>query len=114
MLSMSFEALGPRERKNICGKTGGKSMSIEWLRDLAICIFGFVGTAVLIFVAVLSYLCYKMTKHALDSVGSAAKAIGELSSRVGPFAQLLALVRGVGQVIDAISKLFRKAGGRNG
>lgn len=88
-------------------------MTIEWLRDLAICIFGFVGAVVLVFVAVLSYLCYKVTKRMLASVESAAKTTEEMSSRVDQFAQLLALVRGIGQGINLISKLFRKEGGKN-
>ena len=88
-------------------------MTIEWLRDLAICVYGFVGAAAVIFIAVLCYLCYNAAKRALDSVGSAAKAVEELSSRGGPFAQLLALARGIGQGIDLISKLFKKEGGKN-
>ena len=43
-------------------------MSIDWFRDLIICITGLVTTVVLIFIAVLFYSLYKRTKTILDAM----------------------------------------------
>ena len=102
-------------------------MDIGWFRDLVICIWGLVATVVVIFVAVLSYSLYRRTRSVLnsveavsnraasvvDSVEDISKAIKDIVAYVGdemvrPVIQVTALIQGVRQGIDAISRLFRK------
>ena len=42
-------------------------MSLEWFRDLVICIWGLVTTGVFILIAVLAYSLYRKTMPILDS-----------------------------------------------
>ena len=94
-------------------------MSIDWFRDLAICIFGLVAAGVLIFVTVLFFSLYRRIKVILDSVKTTSKTIQGLSSYVGdevvkPVIELAAIIQGVRQGIDTVSRLFKKKeGGRN-
>jgi len=88
-------------------------MSIDWFRDLIICIFGLVATGVLIFFAVLLYSIYRRTRSILDLVKATAANIQGISSYVGegmvkPAIQVVTLIQGIRQGIDAISKFFKK------
>ncbi|MBA7679412.1 hypothetical protein ES703_87704 [subsurface metagenome] len=88
-------------------------MSIEWFRDLIICILGLVATGVLIFIAVLSYLFYRRTRSILDSIETISRTIRGITSYVGgevakPLIQVVALIQGIRQGIDTISKFFKK------
>jgi hypothetical protein len=97
-------------------------MDIGWFRDLVICISGLVVTGVVIFIAVLSYLLYNRARSVLDSIKATSATINEISSAVRdevikPILQLVALIRGVFQGIDLVSRFFRKEeqeGGRDG
>lgn len=94
-------------------------MDITWFRDLVICVFGLVVTVVAIFIAVLSYLLYIRVKFVLDSMKTASATINELCSAVQdeiirPIVQLGALIRGVLQGIDFVSRLFKKKEGQEG
>ena len=95
-------------------------MSIDWFRDLVICISGLVATGVLVFVAVLLFSLYRRTRSILDSIKTTSATVQGISSYVGnevakPLIQVVALVQGIRQGIDAISKLFKKKeGGRDG
>ncbi len=94
-------------------------MSIDWFRDLAISISGLVLIGVLIFVAVLSFSLYRRAKAILDSMKLTAKTIQGVSSYVGdevakPVMQVAAFVQGIRQGVDAISKLFKRKGERDG
>ena len=96
-------------------------MDIGWFRDLVICISGLVVTGVVIFIAVLSYLFYNRARSVLDSIKATSATINEISSAVRdeiirPVAQLVALIRGVFQGIDLVSRFFGKKeteGGRD-
>lgn len=87
-------------------------MSLDWFRDLVICILGLVTAGVLIFIAVLLYSLYRRTRFILDSVKAIVRTIQVISSYVEevakPVIQAVALIRGVRQGIDAISKFFEK------
>jgi len=88
-------------------------MSIEWFRDLIICILGLVATGVLIFIAVLSYLFYRRTRSILDSIETISRTIRGITSYVGgevakPLIQVVALIQGIRQGIDTVSKFFKK------
>ena len=94
-------------------------MEIGWLRDLVICIAGIVAAGVLIFVAVLLYKLYRRVRVILDSVKSTSRTIEELSSLAGggiakPVIQVVAVVQGIRQGIESVSKLFSRKGGRDG
>jgi len=94
-------------------------MSIDWFRDLIICIFGLVAAGALIFIAVLSFLLYRRVRVILDSVKATSKTIQGLSSYVGdevvkPVIEVAAIIQGVRQGIDTISRFFKKKeGGKN-
>lgn len=94
-------------------------MSIDWFRDLVMCIFGLVATGVFIFVAVLAYSLYRRTRSILDSVKTTSRTIQGFSSYVAdeavkPVIQVVALIQGIRQGIDAIREIFRKKeGGKN-
>lgn len=88
-------------------------MSIDWFRDLVISISGLVLIGVLIFIAVLLYALYRRTRSILDSVRATSRTIQGISSYVGnevvkPITQIVALIQGIRQGIDAVSKLFGK------
>jgi len=94
-------------------------MGIDWFRDLIICIFGVVAAGALIFTAVLSFLLYRRIKTILDSVKATSRTIEGISSYVGdevvkPVIEIAALIQGIRQGVDSISRLFKKKkGGRN-
>ena len=91
-------------------------MGIDWYRDLIICISGLVVTVVLIFIAVLSYLFYRRTRTLLDSMQARAAAMQGIPSYildelVQPLIQLVTLIQGIRQGIEAITKFFKKEEG---
>jgi len=94
-------------------------MSIDWFRDLAIAISGLVFIGVLIFIAALSFFLYRRVRSILDSVKATSRTIQGISAYAGdevvkPITQVVALIQGVRQGIDAVSQLFgRKKGGRD-
>jgi len=94
-------------------------MSIDWLRDLIIVIFGLVATGVLIFLAVLLYSFYRRTSSILDSMATISRTMEGISSYAGdevakPLMQVVAFIQGIRQGINVISKFFKKKkGGKN-
>ena len=88
-------------------------MDIGWLRDLVICIWGLVATGVVIFVAVLAYSFYHRTRTVLNSIEATSETLHRISSEVEnevvrPVIQVVALVQGIRQGIDAVSRFFKK------
>ncbi|MBM4447462.1 MAG: hypothetical protein FJ023_09015 [Chloroflexi bacterium] len=88
-------------------------MDIAWFRDLVICIAGLVMTVVVILIGVLSYFLYTRVRAILNSIQATSTNIHEISSAVKddivkPVVQLVALVRGISQGIDIISRFFKK------
>ena len=88
-------------------------MGIEWFRDLIICIGGVVVVGVLVFIAVILYSLYHRTRSIVDSIESITKTICGISSYatdevVKPLVQVAALVQGIRQGINAVSKIFKK------
>ena len=91
-------------------------MSIDWFRDLILCIFGIVASGVLVFLAVLLYLLYRRTRSILDSVKATSTTIQGITSYVGeevvkPVVQVASMIQGIRQGIDTISKFFKKQEG---
>jgi len=95
-------------------------MDINWFRDLIICILGLVATGVLIFIAVLLYLFYHRMRSILDLIETISRTIQGITSYVGgevakPLIQVVALIQGIRQGIDTVSKFFKKQeGGKDG
>ena len=94
-------------------------MSIDWFRDLTISILGLVTAGVLIFVAVLAFLLYRRVRSILDSIRTTSRTIQEITSYAvdgvaKPVIQVLAVVQGIRQGINTVSKFFKKEGGGNG
>ena len=88
-------------------------MSIEWFRDLVICIAALLSTAVFIFIAVLAYSCYRRTRPILDSIKATTATVRGISSCVQeevarPLAEVAAIVQGVSQGISAVTRLVKK------
>ena len=88
-------------------------MTIEWLRDLAVVIFGLVAAGVLVFLAVLAYSLYRRTRSILDSVRNVSKTTQDICSYAGsevvkPLIQVATLIQGIRQGIYTISKLLKK------
>ena len=91
-------------------------MSIDWFRDLVICIFGLVATGALVFIAVLSYSLYRRIKPILESIKTGATTMQAISSYVGeevvkPVIEVVALVQGIRQGINTATKFFKKQKG---
>ena len=92
-------------------------MSIDWFRDLAICILGFGATAVIIFIGILAFLLYLKLRPILDSIKAVTKTAENISSTVEeevsrPLAQLAAFIQGVRQALSLFSRFSRgKEGG---
>jgi len=94
-------------------------MSIEWFRDLVICIFGLGATIVITFIGVMVFLLYRKLRPILDSAKAATKTVENISSCVEeevakPLAQAAALIQGIRQAISLVSRFSkRKEGGKN-
>ena len=88
-------------------------MSIEWLRDLVIVIWGLLSTAVLIFIAVTVYALYRRAKPVLDSMNTTSANVQKITTCIRdevarPLIEVAAIVQGISQGINMVTKLFRK------
>ena len=88
-------------------------MSIEWFRDLVVCIFGLGATVVLIFLAVLAFLLYRRLRPALDSLKKTTKTVENLSSCVevevaAPLAQVAAFIQGIRQAVGLVGRFTKR------
>ena len=94
-------------------------MSIEWLRDLVVCIFGIGATLVIICVGVLAFVFYFRVKPILDSVKKATKTVENITTSVEeevvkPIVQVAAFVQGMRQAVGTVSRFTRRQeGGRD-
>ena len=81
-------------------------MSIEWLRDLIICILGLVATGFTIFLAVLAYSLYRRIRPILDTARAISRTV----------AQVVGVVQGIRRGIATFDRFFRgkKEGGKYG
>lgn len=87
-------------------------MTIDWFRDLVICIFGLVLIGVSIFITVIIFLLYRRVSAILDSIKSITGTIQMISSAVEgvvkPVIQIMTTVVGMLRGFDMASKLFKK------
>ena len=87
-------------------------MSIEWLRDLVICIFGLGTTIAVLFIGVLIFLIYRKVSPILDSVKATTETVENISSSVAeevcrPLSHLAAFVQGIRQAVNLFGKFSR-------
>lgn len=88
-------------------------MSIEWLRDLVVCIFGLGATIAIVFIAVLAFLLYRKIRPILNSVKATTKTVEDISSCVEeevakPLIHVAAFVQGVRQVVGLVNRFSRR------
>ena len=96
-------------------------MSIEWFRDLVICIFGVMAAVVMILITILVASLYRKSRNVLQSVEATSKNIQEITASlrkifISPIAGMGAFIQGIYKGIEAIDKIFckRKGGKHNG
>ena len=88
-------------------------MSIEWFRDLVICIFGLMATLAVVLATVVLFLLYRRLRVILDSAGEASKTVQGITAYikeelVKPTVDLAALIQGIRQGFSCVSKFFHK------
>lgn len=87
-------------------------MGIEWFRDLSITILGFVASAALIFIAILSYRLYR----SLNSTILQFKAVGKIAydtvalvqDSIKPTLSIMTMIQAVRAGFEVVSKMFKK------
>jgi hypothetical protein len=95
-------------------------VSIEWFRDLSLCILGMGATVVIILIGVVVLLLYIKLRPILNSLRTTTKTVEDISSCmeeevVRPLAQVAAFTQGLSQVVGLIRRYSkRKEGGQNG
>lgn len=88
-------------------------MSIEWFRDLVVCIFGLGATVAVIILVVLAFILFVKIKPILDSVKATTRTVENISSCVEeevakPLAQVAAFVQGIRQAVGLVSRFTKK------
>ncbi|MFC1970953.1 hypothetical protein ACFLV0_03340 [Chloroflexota bacterium] len=88
-------------------------MSIEWFRDLVVCIFGLGATVAVITLAVLAFMFYRRLRPVLGSLKATTKTMKNLSSCVEaevvqPIARAAAFVQGIGQAVSLFGRFWEK------
>lgn len=102
-------------------------MGIEWLRDLVICILGIVTIIVFIFIAILANSLFRRSQSlianldllcqrassVLDNLETTSESMRGIladvkQALVSPVAQIVAVVQGVRQGMNLVSKFFKK------
>ncbi|MCX7912468.1 MAG: hypothetical protein N2506_05860 [Dehalococcoidales bacterium] len=86
-------------------------MSIEYFRDVVICIFGLSATAAFIIFVVLALLLYLRLKPVIDSMRTVSNTVAKVTSAVetelaGPLAQLISFVQGIRQAVSLTRRFF--------
>lgn len=88
-------------------------MSIEWFRDLAVCILGLGATVTIVFIGILAFLLYRKLSPILDSAKNTVKTVENLSSCVEeevakPLSQVVAFVQGITQAVNLVGRFSRR------
>ena len=89
-------------------------MTIEWLRDLTIIIYGLVGAIFLIIIGVMAFALFRRLKVILDSLKVTSSNIQEISTVakeqiVRPMMQVGSIFQGITRWIEMISGYFKKS-----
>ncbi len=88
-------------------------MTIEWLRDLIIIIYGVVGIVFLVIVVFMAFALFKRVKTILNSLTVTSANIEEISTVardqiVRPLVQVGSIMQGISRWIEIISSYFKK------
>ena len=88
-------------------------MTIEWLRDLILIIWGIAGIAVTLTIGILAVMLYHRIRPALDSIKATTKTVENITSVVsdevaGPLSKVAAFVQGIRQASSLINQLRNK------
>jgi len=87
-------------------------VSIEWFRDLAICILGLGTTIIILFIGILIFLIYRKLSPILDSIKTTTRTVENVSSTVAeevyrPLSYIAAFVQGIRQAVGMFSRFSR-------
>ena len=87
-------------------------MSIEWFRDLVLCIFGLGATVAVIILVVLALLIYYRLKPMFDSIKRTTRTVENITQAVEtevaePLAQMASFVQGVRQAVSLFKRFGR-------
>jgi hypothetical protein len=90
-------------------------MSIEWFRDLVICIFGLGATLVVIFLGVLAFMLYRRLRPILDNVRNTTQTVQDFTSRVeeevaGPLSKVVSFIQGVRAAVGMVGRFTKNKG----
>ena len=85
-------------------------MTIEWLRDLIIIIWGIAGIALTVTLGIMVVMMYRKIRPMLDSVKATTKTVEKITSIVseevtGPLSKVAAFVQGIRQATSLINQL---------
>ncbi len=88
-------------------------MSIEWFRDLVVCIFGLGATVAVIILAVLAFILFVKIQPVINSLKTTTKTVENISSCVEnevvrPLSQLAAFVQGIRQAVGMVGRFTKK------
>lgn len=88
-------------------------MSIEWFRDLVVCIFGLGATVAVIILVVLAFILFIRIQPILNSLKATTKTVQNISSCVEeevakPLAQVASFIQGIRQAIGLVNRFTRK------
>jgi RsiW-degrading membrane proteinase PrsW (M82 family) len=88
-------------------------VSIEWFRDLVVCIFGLGATVAVIILVVLAFILFIRVQPIISSLKATTKTVANISSCVEeevakPLAQVAAFVQGIRQAIGLVNRFKRK------
>ncbi len=87
-------------------------MSIEWFRDLVLCIFGLGATVAVIVLVVLALLIYYRLKPMFDSIKRTTRTVENITTAIEtevaePLAQMASFVQGVRQAVNLFKRFGR-------
>lgn len=93
-------------------------MTIEWLRDLIIVIFGIAATLAVVIMLILAFMLYGRVKPVLRSAEKTAKTVERITNSVeeavaGPLAQVISFVRGIAKAVGMVRDFTDREGKRN-
>jgi hypothetical protein len=88
-------------------------VSIDWFRDLVLCIFGLGATVAIVILVVLAFLFYLRLRPMLDSMKNTARIVENITNTVeaevaGPLAQMASFVQGIRQAFNLFNRFARK------
>jgi NADH:ubiquinone oxidoreductase subunit 6 (subunit J) len=91
-------------------------MSIDWFRDLIICIFGVMATVAILLITILVVSLYRKSRAVLQSAEATSKNIQEITSSlrkkfISPVTGMGVFLQGIYKGVEAINKIFRKREG---